>query len=100
MPVDMTLKKANALRALMSFADDTLPMALAIQEFVSQMTDSGFLTGGANPITDADCWSAPATAHLTASVVNSAVTALATVTLSNPNKTVLRQALGAVAPPE
>ncbi len=100
MAVDMALKKANALNSLMQFCNKTLPTALAIAEFVSEMTDSGFLTGGANPITDADCLLAPATSHLTAALVNSAVsTALASVTLSTGNKTIVRQAAGNIVTP-
>ncbi len=100
MSVDMTLKKANALQALMQFSNKALPLCLAIQEFISQMTDDGFLTGGANAITDADCLAQPSTAHLTAALVNSAVsTALSSVTLSTANKTIVRQALGNVLPP-
>ncbi len=100
MSVDMTLKKANALQAVMAFSNKALPLALAIQEFVSQMTDDGFLTGGGNAITDADCLLSPTTSHLTAALVNSAVsTALASVTLSTGNKTIIRQAIGSITPP-
>lgn len=94
MAQDFTAKKQAALNALLNFSQNSLPVALQLAEFVSEMTDSGFLTGGANPITDADCQSRPVTAHLTAALVNTAVTALGTITLSTANKTILRQASG------
>lgn len=96
---EFTLKKQNSLNSLIRFCNTMLPMALAVAEFQSQMTDDGFLTGGANAITDADCTATPGAQHLTAALVNSAVAALATMTLSNVNKTTVRQASGTVLTP-
>jgi hypothetical protein len=99
MAQDFTLKKANFLNALVSFCQPTISRTANIAEFVKEMTDSGFLTGGTNPITDADCAAQTSTAHLNAALVNSATAALGTVALSAVNATTLRQASGGAALP-
>jgi hypothetical protein len=99
MAQDLSLKKANALNALVAFCQPTIGRTAAIAEFVKELTDSGLLTGGANPITDADCALSPATAHLTAALVNSATAALGSVSLSTANATTLRQAAGGMVQP-
>jgi len=98
--LDFTLKKANALQQLVAFSGKGLTMAEAVQEFVAQLTDGGFLTGGANPITDADCLLSPTTSHLTAALVNSLVTAINNLSLTAAQKTTVRQGIGGfITPP-
>lgn len=86
---NLTAKKSDAISALVAFSIKAEGLARDIAELQSFFTDNGFLTGGGNAIVDGDC--VGANAHLTATLVNSGVTAIATMALSTPNKTVLRQ---------
>jgi len=88
--MDMQRKKTDALAKLVEMDPQAMALALRIQEFVAYVTDCGFLTGGANAITDADC--VGENAHLDAALFNNAVSALGSMTLSTNNKTTLRKA--------
>lgn len=90
MAQDFAAKKLTALQALVARAPIVEALARDNAELVSYFTDNGFLTGGANPISDADAQAAYP--WLTAALVNSAVsTAINSVSLSTGNRTTLRQ---------
>lgn len=89
-------KKKDYLNALVAMAAEASTFARRAQELISYGTDNGFLTGGANAIVDGDC--VDSAAHLTASLVNSGTTAIGTMTLSNPNRVILRQCGSVVIP--
>ncbi len=89
MAQSLATKKVEALRAFVALSLKAEAMARDIKELQTYFTDNGFLTGGGNAIVDADC--VGDYAHLTASLVNSGITAIATVALSTGNATILRQ---------
>lgn len=90
MPINLIDKKSNALSRLVDLIPKAFLVAAEVQEIVSYITDNGFLTSGASPIADADCIGT--NSHLDAALFNAAVGAINTITLSNPNKLILRKA--------
>lgn len=90
MAVDLTAKKSDAVTKFRAIAEEGMELALKVQELNAYLTDNGFLTGGTSPIVDADF--VGENAYLDAATFNAGVSALNTITLSNPNKTALRKA--------
>lgn len=91
-----TAKKSDAITALVLIAPEALKIAAQVAEVVANITDNGFLTGGSNPIIDADCTGE--NAHLDAATFNAAVAAIATLALSTGNRTTLRKTARKVLP--
>ena len=81
-PIFLAAKKSDALSTLVSLTKTGMLVAQQIQELVAYITDNGFLSGGANPIADGDCIGD--NSHLDAALVNSAVTALGSMTRRTP----------------
>lgn len=82
-------KKSDFLTALVSYSSKAEAIVRDIAELSSYFTDNGFATGGANAIADADCVSP--NDHLTAALVNAAMTAIVNVNLNAGQKTTMRQ---------
>ena len=87
---DMQGKKSDTLTRLAELSAAAILLTSQITELVGFATDNGFLSGGANAITDAEC--VGANAHLDAASFNAGVTALGSVNLSTGNRTTLRKA--------
>lgn len=90
MAVDLSRKKSDAISNLVIYARTGITTAAQIAELVAFITDSGFLSGGANPVVDADF--VGDNQHMNAADFNAAVTSLATLALSTGNRTTLRKA--------
>lgn len=89
MAVDLSKKKSDAISQLVTYSRTAIQVTAQIAELVGFITDSGFLSGGANPIVDADF--VGDNVHINAADFNAGVTAINTVALSTGNRTTLRK---------
>jgi hypothetical protein len=72
MAQDLSAKKSDYVSASVAFAADLLALARRAEELAAYQSANGFQSGGAAPVTDADC--VGGNAHMTAVLVNAVVT--------------------------
>ena len=94
---NLASKKSNYLSILVDYAAKASSLARDIQELNNYFIDNGFATAGANAIVDADC--VGENAHLTAALVNAAMTAIVNVNLTPAQRTTMRQVTKDTIPP-
>jgi len=87
---DLSTKKSNAISKFVALVLPAIKLSIDINELNTFLTDSGFLTGGANALVDGDF--VGTNSFLDDPTFNAAITALTSMKLSNANLTALHKA--------